>query len=224
MLLPLKRLYCGNRTRSAYADFASSDVRLIWTRSAGADSTNLVVLCHLLTSNHLTEVLVQLLFENDLRLATVDNYLVEHITVFLSTLNALADEDLLGLPTLALLTFAVCCIVELLEEQKLVIFCHPLVLKLDSLGGQACDTFQRLTIGAFIATIDMMASHDSISTFTLFLTILSRLIVLELLLQHQTRHLHTFETIERGIRLIVVLFFLRALIFLSASFCSMVFR
>ena len=70
----------------------------------------------------------------------------------------------------------------------------------------------------------MMAPHDSISTFTLFLTILSRLIVLELLFQHQTRHLHTFETIERGIRLIVVLFFLRALIFLSTSFCSMVFR
>ena len=111
MLLPLKRLNCGNRTRSAYADFASSDVRLVWTRSAGADRTNLVVLCHLLTSNHLTEVLVQLLFKNDLRLATVDNDLVEHITVFLSTLNALADEDLLCLPTLALLTFAVCCIV-----------------------------------------------------------------------------------------------------------------
>ena len=79
------------------------------------------MLRHLLSSNYLSEILIQLLLENYLRLSSADNDLANNFRVVISVLYSLTNQDLLCLSTLALLTLAMSDILQIPEEHQLFI-------------------------------------------------------------------------------------------------------
>ena len=121
----LKRLHRRHRVSTANAYLSTATIWLVRTWAASADSSRLLwrdpgfhMLRHLLTSDNLAKILIQLLLEDELSLSTAYEELSSHPWVIKWCHHSLASNNLLRLsPLSSLKRLILCWIMQLSQEE-----------------------------------------------------------------------------------------------------------